>query len=764
MKTEAEEVRLGLLLEGQISDLGINYNINHGLIETESLINITRSKVISNVVDDETTSDAIHFLLENGFNFIITTSDVQAVTALQIASIHTNIYFLIFVMTEQGSYSVAPHTRVATYYYNEISPHYILGYLIGAAAQDLNIQRVGMVVPGPPTENYYTSNAFYQGLIESNNTVEFMVIATSSYNDPDTSDGAYAILNYMNIDVITQSQTTMSVAIPMMYQSKLALGTNGFPQSMIYGTKVIQSAVFHYSVPFVQHAQLILDDNWPEQSPVFFGDFKNGFIALDDYSYLISEPVRQLVNDKVTTIAAQPLSETDYLCNDLNIAAFGDRCISYDDMLMDSDKLYGQVNNLGYYAVPTSEVYATKSINTAFRAVSAVEIGTCIIIFAVIAVFFRHNVNFTYSTLPFCAALLLGACLVGVAIILWNLKELNAGICNARIWMASLGYTILLGMIIVKNTLIHRKFQSMIKTKNDKISPIPFKNVLMFFTPLLVITIVLLGVYTGIGEVDSEKALGLDGIGKYEYTQKCYNNSSGNVIVYVILIYHGLMLLYGCFITWETRVNDLEEFAEVHDFASSVYLITFCSFIIIPLMAGIQVHRNRETIISACGIFTSFSCILIIFGAKFWKVYKPVEDDGLPQIKLQNFRSNSQGKSSSGETGKSKSSSRSKSLHSRSANNNTKTKDISTSVNIQNFVNPIESQSRVMEKEKEREKERVQEILNNGQNNTTVVASSSLYNGTLLVESNNNTQSVTESTNDISQSQVDLIKSEEQQQ
>ncbi|KAK5584244.1 hypothetical protein RB653_005852 [Dictyostelium firmibasis] len=670
-----QEVRMALLLEGQVDDLGINYEVNQGLAETEALIQ-RAAKVLNDVNGYDSTYDSIKSLLKQNppYNLIITSSESQMSAALDIASDYEDTYFLIF--GDIGDQEL-PHSKVGTYYFNLVSPHFVLGFIAGGMGKS-----VGMVVPGPPTENYFTANAFYAGMkYYGVSNPSLSVVATSSYNDYDTATGAGRILLTKEIDIVTQSQTDMTVANMFLNASKWAFGTNGFPQSNIYGNRIIQSVVHNFQVPFYEAANMVINNNW-KSNYQFIGDFDNSFFYLDYYSFLVDPLLKNKTDDLISNIKGglKPyLGNSDY------------------SQLLQQTTLSNGITDFGYYAVPTTEVYTTGSINKTFMAVSILEMAICVVIGVVVVFFFNRNIMIIYSTIPYCVTILLGACLIAVAIFLWNLRDLNTQICTSKIWMASLGYNVLIGFIIIKSSLIYFKFKEMVKSKNEKISPIPFGRIVLWFVPLLIVDCVLLIIYSTSGNPGKIDSLGLDGIGRYEYTQNCVNNLTGDIILYIILVFHGLQLLYGCVIAWKTRVIDLEEFIEAHDFATAIYLITFCSFIIVILMVGVTSTSNRNTIISACAIFSSFSCILIIFGAKFWKIYKPVEDDGLPQIKLKPQ------KSYSGTSGNSSGGSKSKKTSAHSSASGVKSgtsaptqtnQSAMASINIQNFVNPIEASSR----------------------------------------------------------------------
>eukprot|EP01132_Coremiostelium_polycephalum_P002149 gene2149-2648_t len=663
---------MALLLEGDVNDIGHNYMINQGSALTEKNLEFLGAKVVSHQVSyNDVVKTATDLIQKNGHNFIVTSSEIHIAPIFEVAKQFKNIYFLVYTGASSSfnRKDIPEGTRISTYSYDIVSCYYILGYIAGVFNN-----RVGMVVPGPPVENYWTVNSFFVGLRTANPEALLFVVSTGSFNDHDTAEGAAHMLLDAEVDIVTQSQADMFVSSIFLNNSKRALGSDGFKQSSIYGNKIIQSAVTQFENAFTAVGSTIKNNNWGSLLN-YFGTWNNTFYVLDEYSFTVDQPERDKIDAFVKEFSKSHtydnINNQPYLTNKLVTDMYGS--LTYLEVFTNSTKMLDGIEDLGYYKVPLKEVYETKNINNAFFAVAILEI---------------YNIQIKYSSIPFLFGLLLGASLVALAILLWNLRNLNRQICVAKIWMASLGYNLLIGLVIIKNTRIYFKFKDMIAKKQDKISPIPPLQVYIGFLPLLVIDIILLAILTGIGGINNWNSLGLDGIGKYEYTQTCTNNKNGDNMIYTLLVFHGVQLLYGCFISWKTRVIDLEEYVETHDFSTITYLISFCCFIIIPLMAGITSERNRNTIISACAIFTSFSAIIIIFGSKFWKIYKPIEDDGLPQIKLPPKKNGSSGKSSS--AGKSQFTAAAVTKDPFA----TTTQSALKSLNMQNFVNPIESQSR----------------------------------------------------------------------
>ncbi|EFA85673.1 G-protein-coupled receptor family 3 protein 11 [Heterostelium album PN500] len=634
------EVKLAVLLPGMIADLAFNYMVNQGAGKTEQIMKVFNSTVIESLNNYDDVYSNIETLVDNGYNYIMTSDLSQQEAAFDAAnrwSVKKQVYFLI---RSDGSYS-SKSTLVSTYDINPVSPFYMLGYIAGLQSAQMT-NKIGLVVPGPDTENYYTANAFYAGANKANPNAKLYTVSTSSYDDADTAGGAIDRLSKLKIDIVSQSQTSNQVCEAFVHNGTFGLGSNGFPYESILGGSVIQSIVMNFETIFSYVGVTIQYQNYTQND--YYLDFNSGFYTLDRYSFIVDDNFKSMSNAVYNDLRSKNAADHPYLCNPLNKPMFGDNCIKFGQML-GMEQLYSQIDDQGYFAMPTTEIYDRKQINSAFVSVSAIQIGVAFIFF-VLCIVFKKRLPIQYSNILFCFGLGFGAILVPIGVILFNTHQKTTGICTSRIWMLSLGYNFLIGLMIIKNTRIYFKFKQLLETRSDEISPIPPAQVYSWYTGLLLVNILLLALYTGVGNPSNHDSLGLDGIGKYEYTQNCVNNKAGDNIIYALLVFHGLQLLYGCLISWKTRTIDLEEFEETHEFASAIYLISFTLFIVIPLMAGIENQRSRDAIISSMAVFTTFTTLLIIFGSKMWKIYKPVEDDGLPQIKMQQLPDKRRGKTS----------------------------------------------------------------------------------------------------------------------
>eukprot|EP01133_Synstelium_polycarpum_P014086 gene14086-16608_t len=616
---------MGVLLYRDISDLSTDFQINHGTGLAEQALLISNTIVLEQINTPSLVRSSVEVLVTKGFNYIIIANEENADAAFSVASDYPDIYFVI-----AGQRSKLPHDRIATIGINKISPFYLLGYIAG-----LQSHAIGLVVPGTPVENYYTTNAFYQGVMRADPTSQVYVVSTSSYNDADTANGAISLLSQQGVNIVTQSQYDNQVSTAFVANGTYSLGSNGYPQENILGNLVLQSIIHDYRLPLTGFGRQIQDNTWTA-NPSYYGDFNNEFFHLSKYSFLLDNEFRDKVQVVVNELMATTADKHPYLCSKSNEQEFGKECITNAEML-GMKQVYKGVVNMGYFSMPLTEVYDIRSINLAFIIVCGCQIGVAFIFICLVLPFAKRLPIF-FAKPTFCLGIALGGMLVPTGILLWNLHNKTDSNCNARIWMVSLGYTFLIGLMSIKSTLIQLKFQDLIDKKSDLLSPIAPSRVYRAFAVLLVVNIVILAVYTGAGDVSAYNSLGLDGIGKYEYTQTCVNSGMGDRILYALLVFHGLQLLYGCVISWKTRIIDLIEFEETHDFSNAIYLMSFCLFIVVPLMAGISTERSQNTIISSVGIFTSFSALLIVFGSKFWKIYRPSEDDGQTQIKMQGLR------------------------------------------------------------------------------------------------------------------------------
>eukprot|EP01132_Coremiostelium_polycephalum_P000455 gene455-575_t len=608
---------MALLMSGNVNDLGYNYMSNEGRIQVEKLLKLNSTWVYSDLEKggEPATNLAIQDSLDRKATLIVVSSQVNVNTALKWAkstqTTHPNVYWMI----RGRAANAKEYPNVGFFGFNSAVLQYILGYFAGL---ETKTGAVGFVAPGLPIQKLFTANAFFIGAKKSNPNIKFFHIYTGQWLDPTLAKGAAEELLKVGCDLIGMSQDDMSVQEVVMKNSSYGLGATGYRERLIYGESIAVSYLTYWTDMLRHFAEKVQNGtNGPEH---YNGEIANGALALDEFSFRVEPEVKRKTEEEFER--AKNPNFNQYRCDPgFKVPFFAGNvdengCIKNDIIFYSSEVMLPGMTPLGQYVVPTTFVPFSKSIIYGFSITS----GFCILVSLVticLVLYYRNAKVIRSSSPSFCVAILFGAITIFTAIILWAQNPTN-GICRARIWMASLGYSFMLGNLIIKNWRIWLLFDNP-KLKRRKITN---WKLFPFVAGIILLDALILALWVGLGDIVAEQRTGIDGLGEFEYHNVCSSNKAGNVVLYILLIFHAIMLLVGCFISFKIKAVDIEEFNESKPISTTLYSISFCLFIIIPLMVSPQSVANQTIIICACGLFTTFSTLLILFGSKFLTIAK----------------------------------------------------------------------------------------------------------------------------------------------
>ncbi|KAN0047428.1 hypothetical protein ACTA71_001810 [Dictyostelium dimigraforme] len=255
----------------------------------------------------------------------------------------------------------------------------------------------------------------------------------------------------------------------------------------------------------------------------------------------------------------------------------------------------------------------SKSIEYGITIISCILIGGLIVI-QICIIKYKNKPSFKSASPTFLIFIVIGGIVVYIGVIIW-VSGVNVFTCNAKFWLISLGFTMMIGGIVVKNFRIWLIFD------NPKLYHIKITNLqlLPWVLGMFLLNVFLLSLITGLGKLTPFKVFNDSNFTSYEI--QCEMMDSGLVALYFLLGYFAIIVIIGIFVSWKIRIVDIKEFNESKSVAYSLYSIVFCILIIAPLMISKTGH-NTEILCSGC-IFIVTAIIVIMFIPKFWglKVY-----------------------------------------------------------------------------------------------------------------------------------------------
>ncbi|EGG24814.1 G-protein-coupled receptor family 3 protein 6 [Cavenderia fasciculata] len=602
------EVKFALIMSGNVTDLGFNFMVNDGRIRMERELKLQTPTIAYSMIDtDQKLKDCIEEIIDLGYNFIFPSSQIH----MDIATAYANktqgkgIYWMLRGRAKPTL------ENVVNVGFNSGTMQFLIGYFAGLETKTGNI---GFIAPGNPVQKAFTFNSFYIGAKTANPNVNVWYAYTLNWMDPDRARGASRkMLDEHNVDMIGQSQDDMSVQEEVMAtRLNFGLGSTGYSERLIYGDQMGISYLTNWTVILTRFAERIQDGNWTKDA--FQGELSNGAIEFDEMSFRVKDTTITAFNlerEKLrSNITYQP-----YRCNQGYMTEYGTQCVNMSSFWGATMPITPLEYNLGLYTIPVTNVPIQESITLGLSIPSGVFILFAIVSIVVIILFRNAKVIKSASPL-FSVLILIGCILIFAGIIIWS-QNPTTSLCRSRIWLISLGYTLMIGNLLIKNFRIWLLFDNpKLKRRN-----IPNKKLIPWFLGILILDAIILAVWIAVGDIKAVERLNIDGLGTYESMNACSSSHAGDVVLYILLIFHGIMLLVGCFISFKIRSVDIKEFNECGPVSTCLYAIAFCLFIVIPLMVSPQSIANQTIIICACGIFTTFSSMAILFLPKFGEMY-----------------------------------------------------------------------------------------------------------------------------------------------
>ncbi|KAN0039824.1 hypothetical protein ACTA71_007061 [Dictyostelium dimigraforme] len=610
------QCKISVLLSGDWSDMGYNYQMNNARIRAESVLNLEMSLCYKNLeVSIDQARKAIEESIEKGANLIVVSSSVHTNIGYEYARLHKDkdIYWLI---RGRGRPQPDDLPKVTIINFNTHLLHYTLGLVSGYLTTS---GTVGFISPGPQILSLANSNSFYLGALASRSNVTFLNAYTGSWYNPEVAYKASQMLISNGADFIGMSQDDMSVQKALMDSGKMALGVTGYSNRLIWGSDVALSYITDWSDVFIKYAGHILNDTWPQYDSYFTTLAEGGSLLFDTFSYrvpitvqnLVSLEIERLKNNSYQPFRCNPIYSQINLTIDPTNGCPDDNDFKNTKLLLKGTDI-SKIKDLGLYTIPIEFVDYSNSMKLGLTIVSGICILFCIISM-ILVIMFRHAKMIKSASPAFCLLILFGCIIIFTGCIIFSLSPTNET-CGARVWLLSIGYTIFLGSLLVKNWRIWLLFD------NPKLKKRSITNwkLYPFVAGILAADVLILAFWQGLGNIRSDSRIGIDSLTKYQYSNVCTSDDQGAVALYILLVFHGIKLLAACFISFKIKAVDIEEFNESKPIASSVYIITFCLFIVIPLMVSPQSVASQVITIVVCAVVTTLISISLLFGSKFF--------------------------------------------------------------------------------------------------------------------------------------------------
>ncbi|KYR02853.1 G-protein-coupled receptor family 3 protein 3 [Tieghemostelium lacteum] len=601
--------RIGILTTGNPSDLGFNYLINQAKVNVEKEFKLKEIYYYPNVKPKQA-YDFMLDLCKNKYTLIFAAAYDYVNDGERLAKQYPMIQFML----RGQDYA---YDNVQYMDYNFESAQYMIGYFAGLMTKT---GRLGFVQPGIPYVGNYESNSFFVGVKDANPDAQLYVYDTGSFDDIELSVGAAeSLMDDYGVDIIGQNQFDSSVTTAVLNRGFIGMGINGFNQKSILGNKIAFNFVMDWTECFREMINKTIEHPLGDfQHANYLGDWtylKNSRFMVYTYGRDVTEHAIEGMKSAEQYMSTVPKSRAPYFCYKNNQYLFSESFMTVSNCVPQGvfegqNDSFPDMFALGQYKVPLQLRDVPRSFTVAISVVCGILLFFSILLEAV--VYFNRNRAVIRSASPiFCFLIILGGIIVYVGIILWSVPPTTAT-CNGRYWLVTLGFTILIGSLVVKNFRIWLIFD------NPELKTITITNLQLFpwITSLIFINTLLMAIITTVGGLQQISVQGIDKLSKNEYLQKCIMNDKGDIALYILLAYFGLLLIIGVFVSWKIRIVDIAEFNESKPIANTLYAISFSLFVIVSLVVSPQSEQDKNMILCIAGVFMTTAALGIIFVPK----------------------------------------------------------------------------------------------------------------------------------------------------
>lgn len=595
---------IAILASGDITDFGYSNTVNTGRINMESALNISGSLYAPNIEDQATAFAYMQQLVSEGYRLIISTTSDHGNASAMAAAIYPNVSFVQI----SGS-TVLPN--LSTLSFSGPDLYYSAGVFCGGMTKN---NRVGFIHPGSPPASFSTLNAFYLGVKSLNPDAAVYVVFTNTYLDADRETGAAKILlNEVGVDQLAGQQDDLTVEIMAMNAGLLAVGISGYPLKDIYGQSIGMSVLKNWGAPFTIYAAGVLAHPTTVFKQNVNAGFASGYTTLDTPSYLVPTNVW---SDILLGVQQLKNATKPYYCSPF-VAELG---VSNVTGCLTNTAVFGThplsaIVQMGTYIVPLQNVPFPETTEVAIIVLAGLLwIFSCSISGGLF--YLRRDTVMLASSPLFLGLVLIGCAMVFTSTIAWVVAP-SVAACEARIWMPSIGFTLCMGAMIIKNVRLWLIFDASMRK-------IRIRDTLLlaWIGVFLAADILLLGLWTGLGKpfVLTQQAVG--GLSTYQIREVCSTTSLGDDLLYAIVALHGAQLLVGCIVTFKIRIIDIEEFNESSPFGLCIYIVSLVC-VICGILIGSTATTSVQIIIIVCFslLIGSAAVLFVLFVPKFLTIF-----------------------------------------------------------------------------------------------------------------------------------------------
>jgi basic membrane protein A len=282
-KKASEEVKVGFIYIGHVSDGGFTYSHDQGRQYLVEKLGV-ETKFVENVPEGPEAKDRMRELIDLGYNVIVANSYGYMDYMAELAAEYPDVKFLHC----SGS-------RTSENMSNYFGRIYQARYLTGiAAGLKTETDKIGYVAAFPIPEVVRGINAFTLGVKSVNPEATVEVSWTNTWYDPIKERQAADALLDKGIDVLSQHQDTPQPLIAAEARGKWAVGYHSDMNAAAPNAHLV-SAVWNWGPYYVEQVQAIIDGTW--ESGSYWEGFNDNIVSITPLSENAPEGAQAKVDE-----------------------------------------------------------------------------------------------------------------------------------------------------------------------------------------------------------------------------------------------------------------------------------------------------------------------------------------------------------------------------------------------------------------------------------------------------------------------------------
>ena len=646
--------QLALVLAGPLNDLGWSSGHNLARQELEVLYNGTVATSVAEWVPYSPTAAAFSALVEilgqaqargAALDFVITSTFDYQDALLSLAPLFPSVHFLVVEGFKGGP------ANMASGFAREYQPRYLQGLVAGAALRGMPAERrrAGAVMGFPVVDDIRYANAFFIGMREQCADCAMAVVFTDNWVDFDLEqyDAAW-LFDAHNVSAIVHSTDTLATSFEASKRGRISFGYNLHHLQWV-SSHVYASALFRWERLYRPYVDAAITGTWPQLlASLPFGPELGLFCGIDSSCVDLS-PLSPLVSPDVVALVSAALQRladgtSRVFCGQwaaffLNSSSQDpDLCLSDFAIRTSVDRLFPEIVNLGRHPIPLTLVEISEPLRIAMQVLAgcviALLLGSCVALIA-----WRKTATVRFAAWPLLLTAHLGAVLVVVAIFLMSPPPSKA-LCNAIVWLLSLGFTMLVGSLLAKTYRIVRMFRS----SNIEVPIITNTTLFAYLAAAMAIDLLLLICLTAIDPVVAQHYT--KGMQAYHYGLICNSTSAGSTAILIILVvYKVLLLIASSVLTFLSRTT-AEVFNEFRHLSLAIWDLFFIFVVLVPLYVLIDDPLGAYLIACLAILLGISAAIIFLMLPKYWSILSGRDSKLDPTKATPSFVSSSLDKSS----------------------------------------------------------------------------------------------------------------------